>query len=184
MKNATQSSKSKNPAVVAGLVNRGRSRRRAAKARTKSSNLSVEVRGSGIHGRGVFVTRPIRKGEQIIEYAGRRITWEKAKMLPDTDPDNPNHTKFFELDDGKIIDPSVGGNEAQWINHSCEPNCETDEKRGRLYIFALRNLKKGEELSYDYHLEVEGRRTKKLEKDFACYCGTPRCRGTMLAPVK
>src|SRR5262249_26655684 len=136
-----------------------------SKSTPKSSANPVEVRGSGIHGRGVYATRPIRKGQRIIEYAGRRITRGKAKHLTDTDPKNPNHTKFFELDDGTIIDPSVGGNEAQWINHSCQPNCETDEKRGRLYIFALRNLKPGDELFYDYHLEVEGRRTKKLERD-------------------
>ena len=157
---------------------------RGSKKSCESSNGSVEVRGSGIHGRGVFATRPIRKGERIIEYAGRRISWKKAIEMPDADPKNPNHTKFFGMDDGTVIDPSVGGNEAQWINHSCAPNCETAEKRGRIYIVACRNLKTGDELFFDYRLEVEGRRTKKLERDFACYCGAPRCRGTMLEPLE
>jgi len=150
----------------------------------KFSRKPVEVRESGVHGRGVFATRAIRKGERIIEYAGRRITWATAKKMPDTDRENPNHTKFFELDDGKIIDPSVGGNESQWINHSCAPNCQTDEEKGRIYVVARRNLKPGEELSYDYCLEVEGPRTKKLERDFGCNCGATRCRGTMLEALE
>jgi len=163
---------------------KGKKKPRAVATKTPPSNHSIEVRGSGIHGRGVFATRPIRKGQRIIEYAGRRISWKVAIDMPPTDPKNTNHTKFFGLDDGKVIDPSVGGNESQWINHSCAPNCETDEIRNRIYVVALRNLKKGEELFYDYRLEVEGRRTKKLERDFACYCGAPNCRGTMLEPVE
>jgi hypothetical protein len=183
MKDSKKSSKSKKPAVVAGIADPGRlpaGGRRAVGANTRSRNSPVEVRGSGVHGRGVFATRAIRKGERIIEYAGRRISWKTAIKMPDTDPENPNHTKFFGLDDGTVIDPSVGGNESQWINHSCSPNCRTDEEKGLIYVVARRNLKQGEELSYDYCLEVEGRRTKKLEKDFGCNCGAARCRGTML----
>jgi SET domain-containing protein len=159
-------------------------RPRPAASKARSSNHSIEVRESGVHGRGVFAARPIRKGQRVIEYAGRRISWKKAMELPDTDPNNPNHTMFFGLEGGKVIDPSVGGNEARWINHSCAPNCETDEIKGRIYVVALRNLKPGDELSYDYRLEVEGRRTKKLERDFACYCGATTCRGNMLEPVE
>ena len=104
--------------------------------------------------------------------------------MPPVDPKNPNHTVFFGLDDGSVIDPSVGGNEAQWINHSCAPNCETDEKRGRIYIVAHSNLRMGNELFFDYCLEAEGRRTKQLERDFRCNCGALRCRGTMLEPLQ
>ena len=186
MKRTKKSRKRKKTTVVAGIVDPGRSprRRRGTATKPKSSNASIEVRESGVHGRGVFATRAIRKGQRVIEYAGRRISWKKAMKLPDTDPKNPNHTMFFGLEDGKVIDPSVGGNEARWINHSCAPNCETDEIKGRIYVVALRNLRPGDELSYDYRLEVEGRRTKKLERDFACYCGAATCRGNMLEPAE
>ncbi len=104
--------------------------------------------------------------------------------MPPLDPKNPNHTVFFGLDDGTVIDPSAGGNEAQWINHSCEPNCEPNEEKGRIYIIACRDLRTGDELLFDYRLEAEGRRTKKLENDFRCDCGTTHCRGTMLEPLQ
>ena len=154
----------------------------SSKRQRKSLSSSVEVSGSGVHGRGVFAARRIRKGERVIEYSGKRISWKKAKKIPPLDPKNPNHTVFFGLDDGSVIDPSVGGNEAQWINHSCEPNCETNEEKGRIYIIACRDLKTGDELFFDYRLEAEGRRTKKLESDFRCDCGAFHCRGTMLKP--
>ncbi|HEY3664064.1 MAG TPA: SET domain-containing protein-lysine N-methyltransferase, partial [Chthoniobacterales bacterium] len=78
---------------------------------------------------------------------------------------------------------AVGGNEARWINHSCAPNCKTIERHGRVYIVALRNVKEGEELFYDYSLEPADRRTKALERLFACHCGSPDCRKTMLEPL-
>ena len=156
----------------------------SSKSARKASTSRVELRGSGVHGKGVFATRRVHKGEQIIEYTGRRISWKKAIEMPPVDSKNPNHTVFFGLDNGKVIDPSVGGNEAQWINHSCQPNCETIERRGRIYVVACRNLQAGEELFIDYRLEAEGQRTKKLENEFRCRCGTPRCRGTMLEPLR
>jgi len=143
----------------------------------------VKVGGSGVHGKGVFATRYIRKGECIIEYTGARISWEKAQQLPPHDPKNPYHTVFFGLDDGDVINPAVGGNEAQWINHSCDPNCETAEEKGRIFVVARRDLKKGIELFIDYRLEPAGRRTKKLESLFKCRCDSAKCRGTMLEPV-
>ena len=141
------------------------------------------MNGSGVHGKGVFATRRIRKGERIIEYTGERISWKKAQKLPPDDPKNPHHTVFFGLDDGSVINPAVGGNEAQWINHSCAPNCETDEENGRIFVFARRNIEKGAELFFDYRLEPADRRTRKLEKQFRCDCGSPKCRGTMLGPL-
>ena len=150
------------------------------KART--SNL-VRLGHSAVHGKGVFARRAIRKGARIIEYTGERILWEKAQRLAPHDPTNPYHTFFFALDDGMVINAGSGGNESRWINHSCEPNCEPRDYRGGIYIYALRNLKKGEELFYDYNLEPAGRRTKKLERLFACHCGAAHCRGTMLEPL-
>jgi SET domain-containing protein len=91
---------------------------------------------------------------------------------------------LFSLDNGKVIDASVGGNESRWINHSCDPNCETFEEDDRIFVHALRGLQPGEELFYDYKMIPAERRTKKLEKEFGCLCGTPKCRGTMLEPRK
>jgi SET domain-containing protein len=139
------------------------------------------VRNSPIHGRGVFATRTIRKGADIIEYRGRRISMEAADELPDSDPNNPYHTFLFELNDGRVIDAGRGGNAARWINHSCRPNCEPYEDDDcRVYIAAKRTIEAGEELSYDYKLNVPGRRTPRLLANYACRCGAPRCRGTMV----
>ncbi|MDQ2918391.1 MAG: SET domain-containing protein-lysine N-methyltransferase [Verrucomicrobiota bacterium] len=135
---------------------------------------------SGIHGRGVYATRAIRKGSRIIEYTGRHIPWKKARDLPPHRPDEPYHTFFFSIDNGDVIDANVGGNESRWINHSCAPNCETEEDDDRIFIYALRNIRAGEELFYDYRIEPAERRSKKLEKEFACHCEAPKCRGTML----
>jgi len=156
----------------------------AARRRLRKQRKLVEVGRSGIHGKGVFATCAIPKGTRIIEYAGDRIPWDKAQKLPPNDPKNPHHTFFFSLEDGMVINAGVNGNEARWINHSCTPNCETRDQRGRVYVHALRNLKKGEELFYDYRLEPADPRTKKLEKLFPCHCGSVTCRGTMLEPLE
>ena len=138
---------------------------------------------SPIHGRGVFAARTIRKGETIIEYRGRRSTWEEASEAEDDG--DPYHTFLFSLDDGRVIDAGVRGNAARWINHSCAPNCETyEDDRGRVYIEARRTIRAGEELSYDYHLEVDGKVGPRLRRAYACRCGAPRCRGTMLARAR
>ncbi len=150
------------------------------KSARQARDKKVRVGKSGVHGRGVFAARRIRKGARIIEYTGERISWEKAQKLPAHDPKNPHHTFFFSLDDGRVVDAAVGGNEARWINHSCMPNCQTSESKGRIYISALRSLKEGEELFYDYRLEPAEPRTKKLERLFRCNCGSVNCRRTML----
>ncbi len=144
----------------------------------------ILVKTSRIHGRGVYAARRIAKGERIIEYKGERISWKEADRRPPSDPDDPNHTFFFSLSDGKhVIDAAVGGNAARWINHSCNPNCETeeDDEALRVYIHALRDIKAGEELFYDYGLIIDERITPTLKKAHACRCGARDCRGTMLA---
>jgi SET domain-containing protein len=139
------------------------------------------VRHSAIHGRGVFAARNIRKGACILEYKGQRVSWPEALERPDSDPDNPYHTFFFSLDDGRVIDAAVRGNAARWINHSCAPNCETEEDDdGRVFIYAKRAIAAGEELTYDYKLTVDPPITKSDIKGYACRCGARRCRGTML----
>ncbi len=141
------------------------------------------VRNSPIHGRGVFAARDIAKGTRIIEYRGRRIEWEEAQALPETDPDNPFHTFFFSLDDGRVIDAGQRGNAARWINHSCDPNCKTEEdEAGRVWIYAKRAIAPGEELAYDYKLRIDGKVTKKDRRNYGCRCGSADCRGTMLDP--
>jgi SET domain-containing protein len=145
----------------------------------------IQVRRSGVHGRGVFAVQRIAKGETIIEYTGEVITWKEALRRHPHDPSDPNHTFYFHIDDGRVIDAKFGGNAARWINHACEPNCEADETGdGRVFIKALRVLRPGEELFYDYGLIIDEPYTPKLKKQFECRCGSPRCRGTMLAPKR
>jgi uncharacterized protein len=140
----------------------------------------LRVSRSGIHGRGVYATAPIRKGARIIEYTGRRLPWTEAMDLPPHRSDDPFHTFYFSLENGDVIDASVEGNESRWINHSCAPNCETEEDDGRIFVHALRTIRRGEELFYDYRMEPAERRSKKVEKEFACHCEAANCRGTML----
>ncbi len=153
----------------------------AAKKAPAKRKPAFVVRNSPIHGRGVFATRTIRKGADIVEYRGRRISMDEADELPDSDPNNPYHTFLFELNDGRVIDAGRGGNAARWINHSCRPNCEPYEDDDcRVFIAAKRTIEAGEELAYDYKLNVPGRRTPRLLANYACRCGAPRCRGTMV----
>jgi SET domain-containing protein len=146
----------------------------------QTSNGRIEVRESGVHGHGVYATRAIPRGTRIIEYTGKRISWEEGQKQEVQDPEHPHHTFLFGLESGEVIDAASGGNDARWINHSCRPNCEAQEEEGRVFIYALRNLRRGEELFYDYALVPAERRTKTLEKEFGCCCGSAKCRGTML----
>ncbi|MGY8526479.1 SET domain-containing protein [Paracidovorax citrulli] len=142
----------------------------------------IEVRESPVHGRGVYAIAAIAEGQRIIEYKGERISWQTALDRHPHDPKDPNHTFYFSLEDGDVLDAKHGGNRARWINHACEPNCEAREKEGRVFVHALRDIEPGEELFYDYGLVIDARYTKKLKEEFACRCGSPKCRGTMLAP--
>lgn len=144
----------------------------------------IQVRRSGVHGKGVFALRRIPAGERVIEYTGELISWQEALRRHPHDPADPNHTFFFHIDDQRVIDAKVGGNSARWINHACAPNCEADEVDGRVFIKALRDLEPGEELFYDYGLIIDERYTPALKKQFECRCGAPDCRRTMLAPKR
>lgn len=153
-----------------------------SKSTTASGKLPFIVRNSPIHGRGVFAVRGIPADTFLIEYEGERINDKEADRRHGQDPENPYHTFFFSLENGKMIDGGVDGSDARWINHACDPNCEAREEKGRVYIYALRDIKRGEELNYDYGLIVDERQTKALKKAYECRCGSPECRGTMLAP--
>ena len=149
----------------------------------KTSPEKVEVRASGVHGNGIYAIAPIRKGERIIEYMGEHLPWKDAMDQPAHDEEDPYHTFLFSLDNGDVIDAGQGGNDSRWINHSCDPNCETTEEDNRIFVYALRGIRPGEELFYDYRIVPAERRTKKLEREFACICGSAKCRGTMLEPL-
>ena len=144
----------------------------------------IQTRQSPVHGKGVFALCDIAAGETLIEYVGEVITWDEAQERHPHDPDQPNHTFYFHVDEDKVIDAAYGGNSSRWINHSCDPNCEAEERKGRIYIVALRDIRAGEELFYDYGLIIEERYTAKLKAEYACHCGAPNCRGTMLAPKR
>jgi SET domain-containing protein len=140
----------------------------------------TQVRESGVHGKGVYAVRPIKTGDRVLEYKGEIITWRKALARHPHDPSQPNHTFYFHLDDGHVIDAKYNGNTARWINHACEPNLEACQDGMRVFLNALRDIDVGEELFYDYSLMIDGRKTAKIKKEHACLCGVPGCRGTML----
>jgi uncharacterized protein len=150
----------------------------------KPGQRRLQVRRSGVHGRGVFACRALRAGEIIIEYRGEVISWEEALRRHPHDPSDPNHTFYFHVDDDRVIDGGVRGNAARWINHACAPNCETEDDGGRIFIKALHDIAPGEELFFDYRLVIEERYTAKLKKAYACRCGAANCRGTMLGPKR
>jgi SET domain-containing protein len=155
-----------------------------AKPGTAETGRRIEIRASGVHGKGVFARRAIAAGERIIEYKGERITWPEAQRRHPHDPSDPNHTFYFHVDDDNVIDAKYGGNAARWINHACDPNCESDQVDGRVFIKAVRDLAAGDELFYDYGLVIDERYTAKLKREYACRCGAAACRGTMLAPKR
>ena len=152
--------------------------------KSAANGRRIQVRKSGVHGKGVFSIAPLAKGEIIIEYKGQVITWKQAQRRHPHDPNDPDHTFYFHVDDKHVIDAKFGGNAARWINHACTPNCEADEIDGRIFIKALRRIAPDTELFYDYGLIIDEPYTKKLKKQFECRCGTKGCRGTMLAPKK
>ena len=159
--------------------------RRTGRGAPAGAGRRIQVRRSGVHGKGVFALQPIAEGTRIIEYKGEVISWPEAQARHPHDPSDPNHTFFFHVDDERVIDAAVGGNAARWINHACDPNCEADETDdGRIFICALRDLQPGEELFYDYGLIIDERYTPALKREYACRCGAANCRGTMLSPKR
>ncbi len=144
--------------------------------------LAFEIRDSPVSGRGAFAIRPIRKGERLIEYVGERIPHPVADERYDDDSMDEHHTFLFTVSSRTVIDATHGGNESRYINHSCDPNCETEIERGRVFIYAIRDIAVGEELAYDYAYERSGDETEKEERLYACRCGTAKCRGSIMEP--
>ena len=147
----------------------------------KRSTRAFSVRNSKLHGKGGFALRRIKKGEKIGEYVGERIDDKEADRRYPDNAEGPHHTFLFALEDGTVLDAAVGGNSTRFLNHSCDPNCEALEEDGRIFIHALRDIRKGEELVYDYHFILDVPHTPAEKRRYPCYCGSPKCRGTILA---
>jgi len=142
----------------------------------------VEVRHSPIHGYGVFALRRIRKGTTIMEYLGDRVSHEEADARYEHKDINDNHTFLFTVDSKTVIDGGVGGNDARYINHGCDPNCESASQNKRIYVEAVRTIQPGEELAYDYQIQRDPEDPPNVDEIFACRCGATKCRGSMLVP--
>jgi SET domain-containing protein len=139
-----------------------------------------EVRRSGIQGRGVFATRRIRPGQRIIEYGGERISNAEADRRYDESRMKRHHTYLFTLTQRTVVDGNRAGNDARYINHSCDPNCEAVIENGRIFIYALKNIQRGTELAYDYKFEPDGESAEELKRTYPCRCGARNCRGTIM----
>lgn len=142
------------------------------------------LRRSEIQGTGAFATRLIRRGQRIIEYTGAHIDNDEADRRYDDEKMKRHHTFLFIVDDKEIIDGADGGNDSAYINHSCDPNAEAVIEGKRIFIYALRTIRPGEEIAYDYQYERTEDHTAEDEKFYKCLCGSPKCRGSILAPPK
>lgn len=143
-----------------------------------------EIRDSPIQGMGAFALGAIPKGTRIVEYTGERISPEVADERYDDDAMEHSHTFLFTVNRSIIIDAAHDGNEARFINHSCNPNCEAVVEKKRVFIETIRDIAPGEEIMYDYHLERPGRFQEEWKQRYACHCGAANCRGILLEPRK
>ena len=144
----------------------------------------IEVRNSPVHGSGVFALRKIRKGSTIIEYLGDRVTHEEVDERYADKLETDSHTFLFTVNSKIVIDAGSNGNDARFINHSCDPNCESTIKKKRVFIEAIRTIQPGEELNYDYAIGRDADDEPNVDEIFACRCGATNCRGSMLEPRK
>lgn len=145
-------------------------------------NEFVELRNSKIHNKGIFAITTIPKGTKIIEYVGEKINKEESKKRAEEieeraklDP-SKGAIYLFELNDDWDLDGDTEDNYAKYINHSCDPNCESDIVDDRIWIYAIKEISKGEELSFNYGLEMDENYHK-----YPCKCGSLNCVGYILA---
>jgi hypothetical protein len=149
------------------------------------SSPLIEVRNSPVHGSGVFAVANIPKGARIVEYLGERLSHEAADARYEDHDENDNHTFLFIVDKNTVIDAGVSGNAARFINHHCEGNCTSVIENRRVFIDATRAIAPGEELGYDYEIGRDKDDPPNVDEIYACRCGSPKCRGSMLeAPAK
>ena len=134
-----------------------------------------------MQGLGAFAIMPIAPGTRLIEYAGERLTPSEADArYPDVVGER-HHTFLFAIDDDIVIDAAVNGNEARFINHACDPNCDAVIDGQRIWIDAIREIAIGEELAYDYAYVLDERHSPAAKRRFPCHCDASTCRGTILA---
>lgn len=144
-------------------------------------SLPFEIRSSPMQGLGAFASEFIPEGVRLIEYAGERLTPDQAdERYPDIEGER-HHTFLFAIDDDVVIDAAVNGNEARFINHSCDPNCDAVIEDGRIWIETIRDIAPGEELAYDYAYVLDERHSPAAKRRFPCHCEAATCRGTILA---
>ena len=151
----------------------------------------IITRRSAIHGNGVFAATDIAAGTRLIQYRGRLLTHAESDALYGDGADT-GHTFLFAVNDDYVIDANRQGNSARWINHGCAPNCEAvidedaggDPRRDRVFIESIRDIRKGEELTYNYGIVLGVPHTRAMKRIWACRCGAPRCSGTMLQPKR
>ena len=134
-----------------------------------------------MQGLGAFATHRIPAGTRLVEYAGQRLTPAEAEARYPDVPGERHHTFLFAIDDAVVIDAAVDGNDARWINHSCDPNCDAVVEHSRIWIETIRDVLPGEELAYDYAFTLAERHTPAAKRRYPCHCGSAACRGTMLA---
>ena len=151
----------------------------------------IVTRRSPIHGNGVFAAADIPAGTRLIQYRGRLMTHAQSDELYGDETDS-GHTFLFSLNDDYVIDANRQGNGARWINHSCAPNCEAvldedpggNRRRDRVFIESIRDIRQGEELTYNYGIVLDVRHTPAMKRIWACRCGAPQCTGTLLQPKR
>jgi len=137
----------------------------------------IFVRRSRIHSTGIFARKNIPKGARIIEYVGKKVTKAVSDRIADIPltKSKKNRTYgavyIFILNKRHDINGNVSYNTARFINHSCDPNCETEIIRGHIWVIAIRDIKRGEELAYNYNYDIED------YEDHKCRCGSKRCVG-------
>lgn len=146
--------------------------------------LPFEIRPSPMQGLGAFAKYPIPEGMRLIEYAGERLTPAQADARYPEVAGEAHHTMLFAIDNDVVVDAAVNGNEARFINHSCNPNCDAVIDGGRIWIEALRDIEPGEELAYDYAYQLTERHTPAAKRRYPCHCGADSCRGSILKPKR
>jgi SET domain-containing protein len=146
----------------------------------RDTTFPFDIRASPIHGAGAFATRHIPAGTRLIEYRGERLTPAQADARYPDVPGAVHHTCLFAIDDDVVIDAAVDGNEARFINHSCDPNCDAVIDDGCIWIESIREIMPGEELAYDYAYVLTERHTPAAKRRYPCHCGATTCRRTIL----
>lgn len=142
----------------------------------------IAVRRSKIQGRGVFALEDIARGTRIVEYTGELVSQDEANArYGDDDKMDRHHTFLFGVNNDIVIDATHKGSPARFINHSCDPNCEAVMEDDRIFIEAIKNIKAGQELGYDYNLDRPGRWQNKWWDQYACRCGSRKCRGILIS---